>query len=163
LINGERNPQNDKIMPRSQNTDRARGLRIRQTESEGRLWGALRNRALGGWKWKPQAPRGRYILDFYCVDARLVVELDGSRHFDPRTLAYDERRSAFLRSEGLDVLRIPSNAVFENLERVADAIPASGEGWRRREDREGVSIPSDLEDQVGAVCPGPRSWTGTAP
>jgi very-short-patch-repair endonuclease len=150
-------------MPRSQNTDRARELRVRQTDSEGRLWGVLRNRGLSGWKWKRQVPRGRYIVDFYCADARLVVELDGSQHFEPEALAYDERRTAFLRSEGLEVLRIPSNAIFENLDGVADTIRASCEGWRRREDREGVSIPSDLEDQVGAVCPGPRSWTGTAP
>ena len=63
-------------------TDRARALRATQTEVEGLLWGRLRNRRLWGWKWKRQVPRGPYIVDFFCADAALVVELDGSQHVD---------------------------------------------------------------------------------
>lgn len=119
-------------MRKSRNTDRARALRVRQTDSEGRLWGVLRNRGLGGWKWKRQVPRGPFIVDFYCADALLVVELDGSQHQEPAAVAYDLRRTAFLEAEGLQVLRLPSNAIFENLEGAYDAIlDACGGGQAR--------------------------------
>jgi very-short-patch-repair endonuclease len=58
-------------------TSRARSLRFDQTDAERLLWGKLRDRRLGGWKWRRQVPRGRFILDFLCVEAGLVVELDG--------------------------------------------------------------------------------------
>jgi very-short-patch-repair endonuclease len=64
-------------MPKSELTPRARGLRENQTGVEGLLWGKLRNRQLGGWKWKRQVPKGPYIVDFVCVEAGLAVELDG--------------------------------------------------------------------------------------
>jgi len=111
-------------MPKSRNTPRARELRGRQTDSEGRLWGVLPNRGLGGWKWRRQVPRGGYIVDFYCADALLVVELDGSQHLEAAALAYDRRRTAFLLAEGLRVMRIESGAIFENLPGVCDAILA---------------------------------------
>ncbi len=98
----------------------ARALRRAQTESEGKLWGMLRNHRLQGLKWRRQVPRGRYIVDFYCAAAALVVELDGSQHEDNR--AYDERRTAFLVGSGLRVLRIPSNAVFRDIEGVCETI-----------------------------------------
>ncbi|MGH6967156.1 MAG: DUF559 domain-containing protein, partial [Phenylobacterium sp.] len=59
---------------------------------EARIWEALRNRKLGGWKWKRQVPRGSYIVDFLCLEAKLVVELDGGQHAEQ--VAYDARRTA---------------------------------------------------------------------
>ncbi|HEX4179742.1 MAG TPA: DUF559 domain-containing protein [Caulobacteraceae bacterium] len=64
-------------MPKSGLTPRARALRETQTGVEQLLWSKLRNRQLGGWKWKRQVPRGPYIVDFLWVEAGLVVELDG--------------------------------------------------------------------------------------
>jgi very-short-patch-repair endonuclease len=78
-------------MPQPTTLERARSLRANQTESERRLWGELRGRRLGGWKWRRQAPIGPFIVDFYCPAARLVVELDGSQHLDQTD--YDERRT----------------------------------------------------------------------
>jgi very-short-patch-repair endonuclease len=89
---------------------RARALRANQTSAEGRLWGELRGRKLGGWKWRRQAPIGSFIVDFFCPAARLVVELDGSHHLDQQ--AYDMRRTAFLEAQGLRVIRFPSEDVW---------------------------------------------------
>jgi very-short-patch-repair endonuclease len=85
-------------LPRIEGTVRARDLRANQTQVEARLWSKLRARRLGGWKWKRQVPRGPYIVDFLCVDAKLVVELDGGQHAD--NVAYDERRTAYLETQG---------------------------------------------------------------
>jgi very-short-patch-repair endonuclease len=110
-------------MPRSELTDRARALRVDQTRVEGKLWVRLRNRQVGGWKWKRQVPRRRYIVDFFCAEASLVVELDGGVHRG--SIAYDERRTAYLESLGLTVLRFLNREVTENLDGVCDAIFAA--------------------------------------
>ena len=93
------------MTPEQVTVQRARALRANQTSAEGRLWGELRGRKLGGWKWRRQAPIGRYIVDFYCPAARLIVELDGSHHLDQQ--GYDARRTTFLEAQGLTVIRYP--------------------------------------------------------
>jgi adenine-specific DNA-methyltransferase len=107
-------------MPRSELTDRARALRVDQTRVEAQLWARLRNRKLGGWKWKRQVPRGSYIVDFLCADAGLVVELDGGVHLG--SVAYDDTRTHYLERLGLTVLRFPNREVTESLDGVCDAI-----------------------------------------
>jgi very-short-patch-repair endonuclease len=91
---------------------RARELRAEKTRAEAHLWAALRNRALGGWKWRRQVPRGPFILDFFCPEARLVVEVDGGQHAE--AAEYDARRTAFLEREGLRVLRFWNRDVLSN-------------------------------------------------
>jgi very-short-patch-repair endonuclease len=92
--------------------DRARRLRREDTDAEARLWNVLRARRLGGWKWKRQVPQGSYILDFYCAEASLVVEVDGGQHSEQ--IAYDERRTAWLEGKGLRVLRFWNSDVLTN-------------------------------------------------
>ena len=82
---------------------RARDLRRADTQAEARLWNALRDRRLGGWKWRRQVPVGPFIVDFLCVEAGLVVELDGGQHAD--RVAYDNRRTSYLEALGLRVIR----------------------------------------------------------
>ena len=101
-------------------TDRARNLRRRQTDAEARLWNALRDRGLGGWKWRRQVPFGAYYLDFLCEEARLVVELDGGQHAEQ--VAYDARRTDYLRSRGLRVLRFWNSTILENRAGACDMI-----------------------------------------
>src|SRR4051794_38662381 len=60
----------------------ARTLRRASTDAEGKLWRYLRNRLLGGYRFRRQTPLGKYIVDFVCMDARLVVELDGAQHLE---------------------------------------------------------------------------------
>ena len=110
-------------MPVSSLLPRARSLRVDQTRAEAKLWRALSNRQLGGWKWRRQVPRGRYIVDFYCPEAGLVVELDGGQHASQA--AYDARRTEDLEESGLKVLRIWNNEVLENLRGVCEAILAA--------------------------------------
>jgi very-short-patch-repair endonuclease len=99
---------------------RARELRRNDTDAEAKLWNALRARRLGGWKWKRQVPWGPYFLDFLCVEARVVVELDGGQHADQ--FAYDARRTAYIERSGLRVIRFWNHAVLTNLEGVCDSI-----------------------------------------
>jgi very-short-patch-repair endonuclease len=75
----------------------------------------LRGRRLAGWKFKRQVPRGRYVLDFFCADANLVIEVDGYQHME-ETGAYDAERTEFLQSEGLRVLRLTNTDVLDNID-----------------------------------------------
>lgn len=99
---------------------RARRLRREDTGAEARLWGCLRDRRLGGWKWRRQVPQGPYIVDFLCPEAHLVVELDGSQHAEQ--IDYDARRTAHLETAGLRVLRFWNFAVHEGSDDVCFAI-----------------------------------------
>ena len=107
-------------MPKIPNTGRARALRRSQTGAELELWRHLRNRQLAGYKFKRQVPRGPYIVDFLCDDAKLVVELDGGQH--ALQVAYDAHRTAVLEADGYRVLRFWNIEVTENLDGVIDAI-----------------------------------------
>ena len=109
-------------------TLRARELRQIRTDAEARLWAALRNRGLGGWKWRRQAPRGPYVLDFLCAEAGLVVEVDGGQHADQ--VAYDARRTRYLETQGLRVLRFWNREVLTNREGVCLSILAACGGER---------------------------------
>ena len=79
---------------------RARELRHNATEAEQLLWECLRSRRLAGFKFRRQTPIGRYIVDFCCVEARLIVELDGGQHQDQQ--GYDAARDAWLRERGFN-------------------------------------------------------------
>ena len=98
----------------------AKQLRRNMTEEERRLWyGFLRNYPV---RFTRQKILGRYIADFYCASAKLVIELDGSQHYEAEGIESDEKRSAFLREYGLRVLRIPNNAVTNNFRGVCEYV-----------------------------------------
>jgi very-short-patch-repair endonuclease len=102
---------------------RARALRADSTKAERKLWSLLRGRQLAGAKFRRQVPIDRYIADFACVDARLIVELDGGQHAEQE--AYDEVRRARLEEVGWRVIRFWNNDVIENAEGIADDILAA--------------------------------------
>jgi very-short-patch-repair endonuclease len=102
------------------NTSTARRLRRNQTDAERILWFRLRGRRLAGWKFKRQVPIDRFIADFVCADAKLVVELDGSQHA-VRALQ-DEERTRTLEAMGYLVLRFWNNEVVRNIEGVLEEI-----------------------------------------
>ena len=97
--------------------DRARAMRREDTDAEARLWNVLRARRLGGWQWRRQVPRGPFIVDFLCIEASLVVELDGGVH--AQQAAYDARRDACLRAKGLTVLRFDNAEVATRRDHVS--------------------------------------------
>ncbi|HJQ57703.1 MAG TPA: DUF559 domain-containing protein [Vineibacter sp.] len=105
---------------RDVHTDRARVLRHDGTDAERRLWGMLRNRRLGGFKFRRQYAIGNYIADFACVEMRLVVELDGGQHAD--AMDYDASRSCWLGKNGYRVLRLWNSDLMSDAEVVRDAI-----------------------------------------
>ena len=100
---------------------RARAMRGAPTDAERRLWRLLRDRRLGGLKFRRQVPVGPYIVDFLCVSARLIVEADGSQHGQS---IRDEDRDAYLAQQGWTVLRFWNHEVLQNLESVLDTILA---------------------------------------
>jgi very-short-patch-repair endonuclease len=105
--------------------DRRRALRRNSTDAETALWSELRDRHLGGFKFRRQHQCGPFILDFYCHQVALAIELDGGQHDDESAAAYDEARTAFLRARGIDVLRIPNDVVFTERLAVLEAIAAA--------------------------------------
>ena len=97
--------------------DRARRLRRDQTDAEVRLWEARRGGRLEDWKWRRHVPVGPFIVDFLCLEAALVVEVDGGIHAQQPDL--DARRDAYLRARGLQVLRFWNVEVCDGLDRVS--------------------------------------------
>jgi len=85
---------------------RARQLRRRKTWAEKALWRLLRDRRFSGYKFRRQHPLGPYFLDFYCAEAKVVLETDGFMHGHPDHQKHDATRDEFLRSRGIHVKRI---------------------------------------------------------
>jgi very-short-patch-repair endonuclease len=96
---------------------KSRKLRRDMTDAERKLWSLLRNNRLGV-KFRRQVPYDFYILDFYCVKARLVIEVDGAQHFTREGKRWDKIRDADLRSDGLEVLRFTNAEVLTNIDGV---------------------------------------------
>ncbi len=106
---------------------RARSLRGLATDAERNLWLRLRNRLLGGWKFRRQHVVGPYVADFACIERRLIVELDGGQHVD--RAAADEARTAYLQTQGYRVLRYWNDEVLLRLDDVlADVLRALEKG-----------------------------------
>lgn len=99
-----------------------RELRVNQTIAEIALWRRLRNGQLNDYKIYRQFGVGPFILDFYCNAKKLAIELDGSQHAEPEHLEYDKRRTAFLNSQGITVIRFWNNEVMENMDAVIEKI-----------------------------------------
>jgi very-short-patch-repair endonuclease len=108
-------------MDRKATVNQARALRNNPTAKERVLWGRLRQRKLGGLKFRRQTPMGPYILDFLCLRHRLIVEADGPFH-DPER---DAIRDAWLEAKGFRVLRFSNQEIHGSAEFVADRILAA--------------------------------------
>jgi len=101
-------------------TQRAQELRNGATDAERILWRHLSRRQLDGLKFSRQMPVGPFICDFLCRERGLVIELDGGQHTE--RAAADERRTAFLQSHGLTVIRFWNNDVLTNINGVLEHI-----------------------------------------
>ena len=122
-------------MPHRPVSPRIRALvkRMRQDmpDAEFRLWCEIRNRGLGGLRFRRQQPIGPYIADFFCAEKKLIVEIDGEQHaFEPNRIS-DRRRTEWLRAQGYTVIRFWTNEVMHELDGVCEAILAASRGeWR---------------------------------
>ena len=99
---------------------RARQMRHEPTPAEQRLWERIRNRQIGGAKFRRQYAVGRYIVDFVCLEQRLIIEVDGGIH--DRQQDYDEARQSRLESTGFRVIRFSNGEIMDALEGGAAAI-----------------------------------------
>jgi very-short-patch-repair endonuclease len=123
----------------------AKTLRTTMTDAEQKLWYHLRGHRFQGYKFKRQKPIGPFIVDFICLQRRLVIEVDGGQH--AQRAAVDRRRDAFLAANGYRVLRFWNNQVLQELPAVLERIreflasaeapsppaplPRAGEGSKR--------------------------------
>jgi type I restriction enzyme M protein len=103
----------------------ARELRQTATDAETWLWQVLRDRRMAGHKFRRQHPIAPYVLDFYCQELKLAVELDGSQHNTDPGRAKDQRRGDFLATQGIQVLRFWNNDALQQPEAVLEAIFAA--------------------------------------
>jgi very-short-patch-repair endonuclease len=105
---------------REQQKRQARQLRQDSTDAERKLWGRLRDRQLDDHKFRRQRPVGRFIVDFLCMERRVVIELDGGQHAD--NVDDDEGRTREIEHAGYRVIRFWNNDVLTNIEGVLMAI-----------------------------------------
>ena len=114
-------------------------MRHESVPAEQKLWFFLRDRKLGGFKFRRQVPIDRYVADFYCAACKLIVETDGDSHFEPDSEKRDAERTAYLTKTGYSVIRFTNVEVFESLDGVLEAI------LEACETRRGVTVgPSPL-------------------
>jgi very-short-patch-repair endonuclease len=100
---------------------RAREMRHPQTAAEATLWRALRNRRVG-FKFRRQHPIDRFIVDLYCAEAKLLIEIDGKSHLEPNQAEYDTARTEYLEELGYKVIRFANDDVRHNCDVVIATI-----------------------------------------
>jgi len=100
--------------------ERSRDLRKNLTDAEQKLWQKLRNKQIKDHKFRRQFVLGNYIVDFICLDKRLIVEVDGGQHMD--NVDYDLQRDEWLKSQNFNVLRFWNNQVLNEIDSVLEVI-----------------------------------------
>ncbi|MDA8170936.1 MAG: endonuclease domain-containing protein [Nitrospiraceae bacterium] len=128
-----------------------RDLRRNSTDAENLLWRLLRGRQLNGAKFRRQHPIGHFILDFYCDELKLAIELDGGGHAEEKQKLYDEQRTRALEGEGIKVLRFWNNDVLTRTEAILETIwdsltPALSQRARGNEHKEKKNA---AKEQIG--------------
>lgn len=152
----------------------ARKLRRSATDVERKLWHRIRDKQIEDFRFRRQRPIGKFIVDFICIDARLIVELDGGQHAE--NALGDSKRTEFLESLGYKVVRFWNNEVIENMEGVLErlreellttrlltppsALPLAGEGTDRASASVGAGTNAPSPATRGKVGMGVRSNSG---
>jgi very-short-patch-repair endonuclease len=106
-------------------TDLARHLRRAATEAETTLWRLLRHRKRRQRKFRRQHPIGPFVVDFYCAEAKLAVECDGAPHFTTEGKKRDVRRTKWLNSQGIEVIRFTSHEIEDETQQVLATIDSA--------------------------------------
>ncbi|WP_322845958.1 endonuclease domain-containing protein [Pseudomonas sp. B33.4] len=100
----------------------ARQLRVNQTDCEHLLWQKLRSRQIANLKFRRQFPWPPYVLDFYCVELKLAIELDGGQHYETPGVIHDQRRTHYLHRKGIEVVRFSNLEVIQQMDNVLEQI-----------------------------------------
>jgi len=102
--------------------DRRKELRNNQTKAEKILWEKLRKRQMAGYKFRRQYGIGEYIVDFYCTELKLVIEVDGGYHDKKEIQNYDMKREEYLTSFGIKVIRFKNEEVLNSCDEVVEKL-----------------------------------------
>lgn len=115
------------MLTSKEQTQRARILRANATPAERLLWLHLKSKQLKGLKFRRQCPFGSYFADFVCLSARLIVEIDGVQHDEPKAVKYDRVRTIWLRDQNFRVLRFRNEEVKSEMPMVLATIAYAAE------------------------------------
>jgi very-short-patch-repair endonuclease len=107
---------------RESETEKRQQLRRSMPEAEVLLWSRLKGRQLLGCKFRRQYGVGSFVIDFFSVEIKLGIELDGDSHFQPGAPEYDRKRQQFIESFGIRIVRISNTEVYDNLDGVLEMI-----------------------------------------
>jgi len=121
-LNPQKHIYNLHLGARASTHQNAKKLRRKETEAEQKLWALLRNRQLKGRKFRRQHALTNYIVDFYCYECKLAIELDGYHHKNEDVKEYDKARTALLNECGITVLRFWNEEVIQEIEIVLEKI-----------------------------------------
>jgi very-short-patch-repair endonuclease len=105
-----------------QPTKFVRLLRRNESDAERKLWSKLRSRQFENLKFRRQQPLGKYIVDFVSFEKKIIIEVDGSQHMEPRNNEKDMERTTYFEDEGYTVLRFWNNDVLTNIEGVGSKL-----------------------------------------
>lgn len=111
-----------KLYNRTSEKTKRQQLRRNMTKAEFRLWQKLKGKQLEGVKFRSQYGVGRFVVDFYCTELKLAIEIDGESHFQDGVQEYDQERQAFIELLGIRFLRFTNDDVYRNLEGVLERI-----------------------------------------
>jgi very-short-patch-repair endonuclease len=109
-------------------------LRNNATAPEAILWRVLKGKQIEGLKFKRQFGLGPYVLDFYCPEIKLCIELDGDVHKTHEQAQYDETRSRFINENNIKVLRFENDVVYRNTNAIVEAIKMHKKTWEEKKD-----------------------------
>jgi very-short-patch-repair endonuclease len=129
---------------------RSRALRRDTTVTEKQLWSILRNRNLDGWKFRREVTIGSFIVDFCCIEARLIVELDGEQHAGKQK-RYDDSRTLDLRARGFSVLRFWNSEMRQETEGVIQEISRMLEAVGRHDRPQNPHLPAAMRPAASPV------------
>src|SRR3989344_7858595 len=110
------------IFNKNLETIKRKRLRNDLTEAERLLWYRLKNKQIFGYKFRRQYGIEKYVADFYCPKAKLVIEIDGDSHIEEAAIQYDKERKKYIESLGLKVIRFTNVEVYKNLDAVIEII-----------------------------------------
>ena len=144
MLTNQRNLQSQKELRQS--------LRNNSTPAEACLWRTLKGKQIDGLKFRRQFGFGPYILDFYCPEIRLCIELDGEVHKSAEAAEFDEQRTEFLRHNNVEVIRFDNEVVFYNTQGIIEEIQRFHKQWmEKRGNVGGDDYSSPIKEQQN--CP----------
>ena len=102
--------------------ENARKLRKNMTPQERKIWSIIKNRQFYGYRFRRQFPIGKYIVDFVCRETKIIIEIDGGQHNEPKDILYDKERTEYLNKSGYTVLRFWNNEIDNNISGVYERL-----------------------------------------